>query len=237
VRANSLSFTRGSHAETEQRWDEREWWEGKLEQGRTQLGRRRQIAGQEQQCAGRVRIFPLEQLAQRVELLRFVERTACDRAGNDFPRFDPSGTRLSHGRGRRADAKEIVGESRTAQFGDSAADWRRLGERYLERTARWRVERPRFTNKLPSNWLYAGAILAMLPGARIVACRRDPLETCFACYRQMLNGNEYTHSFSDLAAYWRDFDRAIRHWKATDPQRWIAGMARLWGRTQELFKS
>ena len=100
-----------------------------------------------------------------------------------------------------------------------AADWRRLGERYLERTARWRVERPRFTNKLPSNWLYAGAALAMLPGARIVACRRDPLETCFACYRQMLNGNEYTHSFSDLSAYWRDFDRAIRHWKATDPQR------------------
>jgi hypothetical protein len=25
--------------------------------------------------------------------------------------------------------------------------------------------------------------------------------------------------------------------KATDPQRWIKGMARLWGRSQELFKS
>jgi tetratricopeptide (TPR) repeat protein len=100
--------------------------------------------------------------------------------------------------------------------GLAAVDWRRLGERYLERTARWRVRRPRFTNKMPNNWLYAGAALAMLPGARIVACRRDPLETCFACYRQMLNGNEYTHNFNDLAAYWRDFDRAVRHWQATD---------------------
>lgn len=98
-------------------------------------------------------------------------------------------------------------------------DWKRLGSRYLERTARWRRNRPRFTNKMPGNWLYIGAILRMLPGARIVACQRDPLETCFACYRQMLDGNEYTHDFDDLAAYWRDFDRAVRHWHALDPQR------------------
>ncbi len=98
-------------------------------------------------------------------------------------------------------------------------DWRRLGLRYLERTARWRQTRPRFTNKLPGNWLYIGAIRAMLPGARIIACQRDPLETCFACYRQMLDGNEYTHDFDDLAGYWHDFDRAVRHWHALDPQR------------------
>jgi len=98
-------------------------------------------------------------------------------------------------------------------------DWRRLGARYLERTARWRKNRPRFTNKMPGNWLYIGAILAMLPGARIVACQRDPLETCFACYRQMLDGNEYTHDFDDLAGYWRDFDRSVRHWHGLHPQR------------------
>lgn len=98
-------------------------------------------------------------------------------------------------------------------------DWRRLGARYLERTARWRKTRPRFTNKMPGNWLYIGAIRAMLPGARVIACLRDPLETCFACYRQMLDGNEYTHDFDDLAAYWHDFDRAVRHWHAIDPQR------------------
>jgi len=99
------------------------------------------------------------------------------------------------------------------------ADWQRLGARYLERTARWRRERPRFTNKMPANWQYLNAIRAMLPGARVVACLRDPLETCFACYRQMLHGNEYTHDFTDLVAYWRDFDRSVRHFAAADPQR------------------
>ena len=40
-----------------------------------------------------------------------------------------------------------------------------------------------------------GAIRAMLPGARIVGCRRDPLETCFSCYRQFLYNNEYQRTF------------------------------------------
>jgi tetratricopeptide (TPR) repeat protein len=98
------------------------------------------------------------------------------------------------------------------------ADWERLGRRYLERTARWRQRHPRFTDKLLTNWLHVGAIRAMLPGARIVAVRRDPLETCLACYRQHLAGNAYTHDFVDLAAYWRDFDRAMNHWRTLHPQ-------------------
>jgi len=96
-------------------------------------------------------------------------------------------------------------------------DWQRLGQRYLERTAKWHVERPRFTDKLPSNWLYIGAIRAMLPGARIIVGRRDPLEACFSCYRQRLANNEYTRTFADLAAYWRDFDRAVKRWRELHP--------------------
>ena len=89
----------------------------------------------------------------------------------------------------------------------SAQDWQRLGSSYLQRTARWRLRRSTFVDKLPSNWHYIDAIRAMLPGARIVVARRDPLETCFSCYRQLLDNNEYTRTFADLAAYWRDFDR------------------------------
>lgn len=92
------------------------------------------------------------------------------------------------------------------------ADWQRLGERYLERTARWTRRRPHFTDKLPNNWMYMGAIRAMLPGAHIVVCRRDPLETCFSCYRQYLAGNEYTRTPEDLVAFWRDFDRTAQRW-------------------------
>lgn len=93
------------------------------------------------------------------------------------------------------------------------ADWQRLGERYLQRTAHWRERRFVLTDKLPSNWYYIGAIRAMLPAAKIICCRRDPLETCFSIYRQHLDNNEYQRTFEDLAAYWRDFDRSVRHWR------------------------
>lgn len=99
----------------------------------------------------------------------------------------------------------------------SPVDWKRLGERYLARTAHWRRRRPRFTDKLPNNWMYIGAIRAMLPGAHIVVCRRDPLETCFSCYRQHLAGNEYTRTPEDLAGFWRDFDRSADHWTQIHP--------------------
>lgn len=96
-------------------------------------------------------------------------------------------------------------------------DWRRLGNRYLQRTTHWHERRPVFADKLPANWYYIGAIRAMLPGAKIICCRRDPLETCFSCYRQHLDNNEYARTFADLAAYWRDFDRSVNHWHALHP--------------------
>jgi tetratricopeptide (TPR) repeat protein len=99
------------------------------------------------------------------------------------------------------------------------AQWDDLGQRYLARTARWREQRPRFTDKMPGNWLYVGAILAMLPDARVVIVRRDPLETCFGCYRYHFNQHGYTHDFGDLATAWRGFDRAAKRWKELYPGR------------------
>ena len=101
----------------------------------------------------------------------------------------------------------------------SSDDWQRLGRRYLERTAHWRLRRPYFTDKLPNNWQFIGAIRAMLPGARIVGVRRDPVETCFSCYRQFLYNNEYQRTFADLAAFWHEFDATLRLGLAQHPGR------------------
>jgi tetratricopeptide (TPR) repeat protein len=97
-------------------------------------------------------------------------------------------------------------------------DWRRMGESYLARTARFRRERGRFTDKALSNWRFVGAAMAMLPGAKFVNSRRDPVETCLACFRKVFtNGQAFTYDLSDLAAYWRDYDRLMRFWNARYP--------------------
>ena len=131
------------------------------------------------------------------------------------------------GAGELPDLPQVLAEESRRQgkpfpqwVGDAqASDWARLGRRYLERTARWRRERPIVADKLPNNWIYIAAIRAMLPAARIVVCRRDPLETCFSCYRQRLDSsNGYTRTFEDLASFWRDFDRSVTRSAALYPE-------------------
>lgn len=86
-----------------------------------------------------------------------------------------------------------------------ADDWTRLGQDYLRLTARWRLQRPVATDKLPDNWMYVGAIRAMLPQARVIDCRRDPVETCWSCYKQLFAPGlaNFSYDFQSLAQYWR----------------------------------
>ena len=101
-----------------------------------------------------------------------------------------------------------------------AQDWQRLGQHYLERTARWRRRRPRFTDKLPENWLYAGVLAAMLPGARIVDVRRDALEAGWSCFKQQFYRlPHFACTLTDLAAYVRDYEAAMDRWQAAAPAR------------------
>jgi tetratricopeptide (TPR) repeat protein len=103
----------------------------------------------------------------------------------------------------------------------TAADWTRLGREYLELSARWRTRRPTATDKLPENWLLAGAALAMLPEARVIDCRRDPVETCWSCYKQLFAPGRvgFTYDFATLAAYWHDYDHLCRLWSQRHPRR------------------
>jgi tetratricopeptide (TPR) repeat protein len=101
-----------------------------------------------------------------------------------------------------------------------AGDWHRLGRDYLQRTARWRTRRPRFTDKMPENWKLAGALRAMLPGATVIETRRDPLETAWSCYRQpFYQLPHFSCDFDDIAACLRGSERAMDAIRARDPER------------------
>jgi len=101
----------------------------------------------------------------------------------------------------------------------TAADWERLGRDYLARTARWRAERPRFTDKLPNNWTLIGAARAMLPRAKFIDCRRDPVETCWSCFKQLFAPGlvRYAYDLRELAAYWHDYVRLCTFWAERHP--------------------
>lgn len=92
-------------------------------------------------------------------------------------------------------------------------DWQRLGETYLARSACWRAHKPRSIDKLPGNWVFIGAIRAMLPAARMIDCRRDPVETAWSCFKQVFGaGNAFSYGLTDIADYWKVYDETMRFW-------------------------
>jgi len=96
-----------------------------------------------------------------------------------------------------------------------------LGHRYIEETQRFRkTGRPRFTDKMPGNWRYLGLIHAMLPNAKIIDIRRDPLDCCFANYAQhFMWGIRFAYDQRDLAHFYRDYVQTMRHFDQVLPGR------------------
>ena len=95
----------------------------------------------------------------------------------------------------------------------TAEDRQRLGREYLARTTRWRQAKPRFTDKSLVTWYLVGAALAMLPAARVVVVRRDPVETCLGCFRQCFSeASGFACDLDELADYCSDFLHLTRFW-------------------------
>ena len=97
----------------------------------------------------------------------------------------------------------------------TAEDFRRLGEKYLADTQIYRTGKPFFIDKMPNNFRHIGLIHLMLPNARIIDARREPMACCFSNLKQLFaNGQEFTYSIEDIARYYRTYLDLMRHWDA-----------------------
>ena len=94
-----------------------------------------------------------------------------------------------------------------------------LGRAYIEQAAAYRrTERPFFIDKMPSNWQHLGLIRLILPRAKIIHIRRDPLDCCFANYAQYFpRGHEFSTSLDELGIHFRLHERLIGHFEAVSP--------------------
>jgi tetratricopeptide (TPR) repeat protein len=102
----------------------------------------------------------------------------------------------------------------------TAADFRRLGESYLADTRAYRSGAPFFIDKMPNNFRHIGLIHLMLPNARIIDARRDPMSCCFSNLKQLFaQGQEFTYSIDDIARYYRTYLELMAHWDAVLPGR------------------
>jgi tetratricopeptide (TPR) repeat protein len=98
-------------------------------------------------------------------------------------------------------------------------DWRAYGRQYIEETRRHRsTDKPRFTDKMPSNFPLIGFLHLMLPNARVIDARRHPLDSLLGNYKQLYGGGpDYSYDLEELSDYFRQYDRIMRHWNEVLP--------------------
>jgi tetratricopeptide (TPR) repeat protein len=95
---------------------------------------------------------------------------------------------------------------------------RRYGEKYLADTRIYRTDKPRFIDKMPNNFRHIGLIHLILPNARIIDARREPMACCFSNFKQLFaSGQEFTYSLEDIARYYRTYVELMHHWDAVLP--------------------
>jgi len=100
------------------------------------------------------------------------------------------------------------------------ADFRRLGDQYLEDTRVYRGSKPYFIDKMPNNFRHIGLIHLMFPNARIIDARREPMACCFSNFKQLFaDGQEFTYSLVDIARYYRAYLQVMQHWDTALPGR------------------
>ncbi|NNM61834.1 MAG: tetratricopeptide repeat protein [Steroidobacteraceae bacterium] len=104
--------------------------------------------------------------------------------------------------------------------GLSPEELRGLGDKYLADTRIYRTDKPHFIDKMPNNFRHIGLVHLILPNAKIIDARREPMACCFSNFKQLFaNGQEFTYSLEDIARYYRTYLELMRHWDAVLPGR------------------
>lgn len=105
------------------------------------------------------------------------------------------------------------------QAGEAMPDGDRLNaaaESYLQSLGTRAGGARRATDSLPYNFERLGLISLLFPRARIVHCRRDPLDSCLSCFFENYpRGNAQTFDLRHLGRFHRQYERLMAHWRET----------------------
>ena len=100
----------------------------------------------------------------------------------------------------------------------SGAELAQMGLDFIEETQLHRQSAPSFTDKMPNNFRHIGLIHLILPNAKIIDARRDPMDCCFSGFKQLFaQGQEFTYGLEEIGRYYADYVALMEHWHAVLP--------------------
>jgi tetratricopeptide (TPR) repeat protein len=93
-----------------------------------------------------------------------------------------------------------------------------FGQKYIDDTRIYRTHKPYFIDKMPNNFRHVGLIKLILPNAKIIDARREPMACCFGNLKQLFaRGQEFCYSINDIARYYTTYLDLMQHWDAALP--------------------
>lgn len=96
---------------------------------------------------------------------------------------------------------------------------RNMGAFYVAHLNASAPKASRIVDKLTANFMLCGLIRIILPNARIIHVRRDPLDTCLSCYANLFSQNiDYSYDLGELGRYYRAYETLMAHWRRILPE-------------------
>src|SRR5262249_26357904 len=100
-----------------------------------------------------------------------------------------------------------------------AAGVRQIGARYVDGLRKLAPDAPRVTDKMPSNFFFAGLIHLALPDVPIIHTVHDPVDPCLSCFSKLFSAEQnHTYDLAELGRYHRRYQRLMAHWHRVLPQ-------------------
>jgi tetratricopeptide (TPR) repeat protein len=94
-----------------------------------------------------------------------------------------------------------------------------IGGRYLALLRELAPHGERVTDKMPSNYYFAGLIHLALPNAKIIHTMRDPVDTCVSCFSKLFSAEQnHTYDLGELGRYHRRYEQLMAHWHRVLPE-------------------
>ncbi len=92
-----------------------------------------------------------------------------------------------------------------------------IGQEYIEmaRSISDDAKAAKFiTDKMPSNYTKIGLIVSALPNAKIIHTRRNPIDTCLSCYKQLFaRGHDWSYNLEAMAEHYAHYMDTMAHWR------------------------
>jgi hypothetical protein len=75
-----------------------------------------------------------------------------------------------------------------------------------------------FIDKMPNNFRHIPLIKLILPNAKIIDARREPMACCFSGFKQLFSeGQEFSYGLDNIGRYYRAYVDVMSHWDAVLP--------------------